>query len=54
MWDDGNADRIGQLLSGKKPGPSAVASQSLGKYKRSISKAVDKLKGKKPCERREG
>ena len=47
MWDDGNADRIEQLMSGKKPGSSAVASRSFGKLKRSISNAVDKLKGKK-------
>ncbi len=48
MWDDGNADRIGQLIIGKKSGPLAVASRSLGKWKRSISSAVGKLKGRRP------
>ena len=48
MWDDGNADRIELLLSGKKLGSSAVASRSFGKLKWSISNAVDKLKGKNP------
>ena len=48
MWDDGNADRIGQLISVTKPGPLAVASRSLGKLKRSLSSAVGKLKGRRP------
>ena len=49
MWDDGNADRIGQLLGDKKPeNPPAVACQSLGKMKRLISSAVNKMKGRKP------
>lgn len=48
MWDDGNADRIGQVMNGMKSGSSAVASRSFGKLKRSISNAVEKLKGKNP------
>lgn len=46
MWDDGNADRIGQVIYGRKS--SAVGSRSFGKLKRSISNAVDKLKGGNP------
>lgn len=48
MWDDGNAERIGQVMNGRKSGSSAVASRSFGNLKRSISNAIDKLKGKLP------
>lgn len=47
MWDDGHADRMGQLITGQTSGSSGVTFGSLGKLKRSISSAVDRLKGKR-------
>lgn len=46
MWDDGNAERIGQLMAGQESSSLGAVSRSLGRLKRSLSSAVDKLKGK--------
>ena len=48
MWDDGNADAIRQqLISDYKRTTSGAVSRSFLKWKRSLSKALDKLKRKK-------
>lgn len=46
MWDDGNADTIRPLMSDQERGTSGTVSRSLAKWKRSLSKALDKLKRK--------
>lgn len=46
MWDDGNADAIRQLKSDQERATSGTVSRSLAKWKRSLSKALDKLKWK--------
>ena len=43
MWDDGHA---GQLMAGQDSASSGAVSRSLGRLKRSISNAIDKLKRK--------
>ena len=47
MWDDGNADAIRQLMSDQERATSGTVSRSFAKWKRSLSKALDKLKRKK-------
>ena len=46
MWDDGNANRMGKLLAGQESASSGAVNRSLRRLKRSISSAVDKLKGR--------
>ena len=48
MWDDGNANRMGKLLADQESASSRVITRSLRRLKRSISSAVDKLKGRQP------
>ena len=46
MWDDGNADAMRQPMSDQERATAGSVSRSLAKWKRSISKALDKLKRK--------
>ena len=48
MWDDGNADAFRQqLMSDHERATAGAVSRSLVKWKKSLSKALDKLKRKK-------
>ena len=47
MWDDGNAERLGQIVTGcQESTSSGTLSRSLGRLKRSLGSTIDRFKGK--------
>ena len=46
MWDDGNADRMMNRVVVKESASLGTLARSLGRLKRSLSNAADRLRGK--------